>query len=105
MGTRYVRDTPAPTELTIEAGESVIFDVEDIYTEIPISNTIVPQMRQARESELDFVSIIARAGYNQVFIDGSDLEACEQYEIVLESFDSESSLDYPSALKTDSITL
>ena len=45
MGTRYVRDTPIATELTLQMGETITLSVEDIYAEIPIANDIVPRLR------------------------------------------------------------
>ena len=77
--------------------------MENIYAEISIANTIVPYLRQATSSELEFVSIAPAIGASDVVIDATKegLKAGDQYEIVLESFDASSQVG--SALKTDRI--
>ena len=45
MGTKYVRDTPLPEEVTLDKGKTTTFSVVDIYAEIPIANTLIPAVR------------------------------------------------------------
>lgn len=72
MGTKYVRDTPVPTQLTIDLYDTVpvSVSVQDFYAEIPIANTINPQVRQAIGAELDWVSISnSFGGFSEVRVD------------------------------------
>ena len=103
MGTKYVRDTPVPTELTLNAGETLTLTVEDIYAEIAIANTLIPIVRQATSSALDWVSISSSGnGASEILLDATTLTAGE-YKIILESIDANSSVG--SVLKTDEIAV
>ena len=102
MGTKYVRDTPVPSEVTLKMGETNVFLVEDIYAEIPIANTIVPRLRQAAGSELDWITINVQTGSSEVQIDATALQV-GVYEILLESYDFSSPIG--TTLKTDKIVV
>ena len=104
MGTKYVRNTPVPTEVTLIKGETMTLPVEDIYAEIPIANTIVPRLRQATGFELDWVTINApkTTSYHEILIDAT-FQQVGAYEILLESYDESSSVG--STLKTDRIVV
>ena len=103
MGTKYVRDTAMPEEVTVYLGEKVTLTVEDIYAEITIANTIVPRLRQASGVEFDWISIAPATGSSDVVIDATFLEEVGEYEITFESYDANSSVG--SALKTDKLTV
>ena len=45
MGTRYVRDTPIPSYIALEVGETMTLPIEHIYAEIPIANDLAINMR------------------------------------------------------------
>ena len=62
MGTKYVRDTPIPTALTVEIGETKDLSVEHIYAEIPIANELAINLRQKVGSELSFVALTEASG-------------------------------------------
>ena len=66
LGTRYIRDEPAPIEFELFAGESSTLTIAHIYSELPIGNTLDIKMRQSAGQELAFVSIIELAGASEI---------------------------------------
>ena len=77
--------------------------VEDIYAEIAIANTLVPVVRQATSSALDWVSISSsRIGASEIVLDATTLTAGE-YKLSLETIDAASPVG--SVLKTDEIAV
>ena len=60
-------------------------------------------MVQSEGQELSFVSLVPQTGQTEVVIDATDLRVGEQYELVLISYDQNSTVG--STLKTDTIQI
>ena len=103
MGTRYVRDTPIPTDVTLNMSETMTVTVENIYAEIPIANTLIPHVRQAAGLELDWVSISEPTMVGSEILIDATAQAAGEYKLVLESYDAASPVG--SALQTDEIVV
>ena len=94
MGTKYIRDTPAPATATVVEGSTSSFQIDKIYSDIPIGNTLNIALRtdQTTSDTLgNFVSFLEEAGHTIVLLDGA-LLAAGTYDAVLESYDANGSV-------------
>ena len=94
MGTKYIRDTPAPTTATVVEGSTSSFQIDKIYSEISIGNTLDIALRRDKttiDTVGDFVSFVEEAGSTIVHLDGALLSA-GTYDVVLESYDANGSV-------------
>ena len=94
MGTKYIRDTPAPTTAIVLEGSTSSFQIDKIYSEIEIGNTLDIALRRDQttiDTVGDFVSFVEEAGSTIVHLDGA-LLAAGIYDVVLESYDANGSV-------------
>lgn len=69
LGTRYIRNTPAPDIVTVEQNEVKSVLIERIYSELPIGNTLDIKLRFQDGSELSFVTLNELSQGTEVLID------------------------------------
>ena len=62
MGTKYVRNTPAPTTATVIQGQTSSFVIENIVSDIAIGNILDINLRQDPNSPLAFVGFTEEQG-------------------------------------------
>ena len=86
MGTKYIRETPAPETVTLEEGSTASFQIDKICSELEIGNILNIALRQIEDSELAFASIEEFNDHTIVHLDATDVLA-GTYELVLQSFD------------------
>ena len=91
MGTSFERIEPLPNHIELAQGESIEIPVPHIFDEHGISSEQRINLRQAAIAELPFVTIFEEAENSVVHIDSIGLEIAD-YELVLESFDTLSTL-------------
>ena len=102
MGTKYKRETPASTTVTVEEGSTAFFEIDKIISEYEIGNILNIALRQETGFELDFVTFEEFTSYTIVHLDATTVLA-GTYELVLQSFDTNGGVE--STLMSDTVTI
>ena len=71
FGTKYVRDDPLPTTISVISGQTSTITVPSIYSYYQIGNTLDIKLRE--KSDLGFISFSEQAGSTEVTIDTSEV--------------------------------
>ena len=106
MGTKYIRNTPPPSNLEITKGAMQTLTVEKIIvkTGFEIGNTLSIKLRQKVGSELPWVTITPGTIDDQVDLNTAGISAGD-FSLILESFDDDSTATTKSVLDTLVITV
>ena len=89
MGTKYEHNEPPPTEILLEKGSTMTFDISHITSTLTIGNTLSINVRQKSGFEHNFVFLSNNSDSTTITINGNDI-SIGSYELILESFDEAS---------------
>ena len=100
--TKYVRDgPPLPASIKVVQGASETLKVPNIYSYFKIGTTLRISLRQKVDEHHSFVHFVEQGDGTKVTIDAKDLIEGDEYQVILESFNSLSIAK--STLRTDII--
>ena len=84
MGTRYLRDQVLPPEINVAAGDSLTLNVDHIYSEEVLGNTLSISLRQPSAHELGFVLVSLDAStHTEILISPDQQQAPGTYQLYL----------------------
>ena len=107
FGTRYVRGDgdAVPSSLEVASGTSKTLSIAHIHSELTIGTTLDINLRfgGSAAEQLSFVSLSESASATSVVIDATELQEGDEYNLILQSFNTLSTAK--STLKTDTIKI
>ena len=103
FGTKYVRETPAPTAVSLDSGTTTSLTIQMLRSKFAIGNTLDIHLRQKPgDSVLSWVSFEQGSPNTNVIVDASNVKP-GTYTLTIESFDNNGKVR--STLETDSIEI
>ena len=92
IGTRYVRDSnPLPAELNLFPGQTKSYTLPHIYSELEIGTKLAINVRE-KENLSNLLTLTNREDSCDLLFDLTNAEPLSSFEIVLESYNTLSSV-------------